>query len=286
MFPAVSEMWSLKPKTYLNLWGDALRLPAAEPRMAASATCWICITDAPKLPRNTAKSSQKKWGLGILFIDATCSTSQLIAVAAYWTKEPRAVCLCYSYFWWKHMLIYLFTEKRGTGKGHQLTSQHGSQYGSQFACSSTCYLLKARRHSAWSNMHPVSPCGKCSFLKIVLWLCLLTPFCVHFRGALQQICFLWGSLLKILDWNLLKKPRGYHMCKKEAEQKHTLPGFPATHTTVPKRQHWSAAPLLWPDKSPSSRCVLRNRSTTSSCSQCQQLHWKQSMEWSESLGFF
>lgn len=67
------------------------------------------------------------------------------------------MCLCYSCFWWKHMLIYLFTEKRGMGKGHQLTSQHGRQYGSQFACSSTCYLLKASRRSARSAARPVSP---------------------------------------------------------------------------------------------------------------------------------
>lgn len=75
-------------------------------------------------------------------------------------------------------------------------------------------------------------------------------------------------------------------CRKQAEQKHMLLGFPATHATVPKHQRWSAAPLLWPAKSPSPCCVLRNRSATSSCSQCQRLHWKRPMEWSESLGFF
>lgn len=196
------------------------------------------------------------------------------------------MCLCYSCFWWKHMLIYLFTEKRGTGKGHQLTSQHGRQYGSQFACSSTCYLLKASRRSARSAARPISPHGQRSFLHIALRLQLLAPFCARFRGALQQICFLWGSLLKILDWKLLPKSHGYHTCRKQAEQKHTLLGFPATHATVPECQCWSAAPLLWPAKSPSPCCVLRNHSATSSCSQCQRLLWKQPMEWSESLGFF
>lgn len=157
-----------------------------------------------------------------------CSTRQFITAATYWTKEPRAMCLCYSCFWWKHMLIYLFTEKRGTGKGHQLTSQHGRQYGSQFACSSTCYLLKASRRSAPSAARPVGPHGQRSFLHIALRLRLLAPFCARFRGALQQICFLWGSLLKILDWKLLPKSHGYHTCRKQAEQKHTLLGFPAT----------------------------------------------------------
>lgn len=170
-----------------------------------------------------------------------CSTRQFITAAAYWTKEPRAMCLCYSCFWWKHMLIYLFTEKRGTGKGHQLTSQHGRQYGSQFACSSTCYLLKASRRSARSAARPISPHGQRSFLHIALRLQLLAPFCARFRGALQQICFLWGSLLKILDWKLLPKSHGYHTCRKQAEQKHTPQSLNASADLLP---HSSGLPSL------------------------------------------
>lgn len=212
-------MWSLKPKAYLNLWGDALICLLLNPEwqlLPHIRHASLMLPNCSEIPQN----HPKKRGLRILFIDAMCSTRQFIAAAAYWTKEPRAMCLCYSCFWWKHMLIYLFTEKRGMGKGHQLTSQHGRQYGSQFACSSTCYLLKASRRSARSAARPVSPHGQRSFLHIVPLLRLLTPFCARFRGALQQICFLWGSLLKIPDWKLLQKPRGWHVSKTSRTEAH------------------------------------------------------------------
>lgn len=75
-------------------------------------------------------------------------------------------------------------------KGHQSTFQHGWQYGSLFVCSFTCYLLNLSILSAQSHTSPAHLYNKHPFLKIIFWLCLLTPFCVCMTRAMKQRFFL------------------------------------------------------------------------------------------------
>lgn len=93
--------------------------------------------------------------------------------------------------------LFLFVSEKTLRKGHQLTFQPGCQSGSQSICSFTCYLLKPSIHSVGRYASPVGLHSKCCFVKMIFCLCLLTPFFVHLRQALQQI---W-RLLEICLWH-------------------------------------------------------------------------------------
>lgn len=108
--------------------------------------------------------------------------------------------------------LVVVVDEKMLRKGHQSTFQHGWQYGSLFVCSFTCYLLNLSILSAQSHTSPAHLYNKHPFLKIIFWLCLLTPFCVCMRRAVKQRWFFRGIFLHLLGWRLLrKKPKPYRL---------------------------------------------------------------------------
>lgn len=105
--------------------------------------------------------------------------------------------------------LFLFVSEKMLRKGHQLTFQPGCQSGSQSVCSFTCYLLKPSIRSVGRYASPVGLHSKCCFVKMIFCLCLLTPFFVHLRQALQQIwrlleICLWHSNNLLFSWCVLE----------------------------------------------------------------------------------